>query len=309
MKNSKALAYSMIVCRSLIYGSSIFFTGALLASTDWLDVLALRFLISAVAFLVLALTKVIRINFRGKTVKVLLATAIFEPVGYFIFETLGIDGTTTTLAGILAALIPVITVLFETIFLRERTSWLQKLLLLVSIAGVTLVTVCTGNDGDGKNTLWGIGFLVLAYISGALFLVFSRKSSKQFSSVEITFFTTMVGAVVFNSINVTRHLTAGTLLTYFEPLFNTENLIGFLFLSILSSIVATMMNNYALARIQASSVSALSAIGTLTSIALGLWSGDRLAWYHIVGTVLILCGSIGVNYITQKRAEAAKAHA
>ena len=114
----------------------------------------------------------------------------------------------------------------------------------------------------------------------------------------------MVGAVVFNGINITRHLTAGTITSYFAPLLTWENLVGFLFLSLLSSIGATVMNNYAVSRIQASSVSALGGISTITTVMLGvLVNGEVLDWYHYAGIVMILCGGIGVNYITQRRLE------
>ncbi len=307
MKIQNSLAYILVICKSVIYGSSILFTGALLKSADVMDVLALRFLISALAFLALALVGVIHIDFRGKPLKILAAAAIFEPVCYFLFETIGLGQTTTSLAGIMSAVVPVVIILCETIFLKERTTTLQKLLLMLSISGVILVTVLTGNDSNQSNSVWGIAFLALAYASGALFMICSRKSSGQFSSVEITFFTTMVGALVFNGINVTRHLYSGTITSYFAPLFNLENLIGFLFLSILSSIMATIMNNYALSRIQASSVSALSGFSTITSIILGVVvNQESLFWYHYVGMVMILVGGIGVNYIAQRRLERAQ---
>ncbi len=304
MKVQNSLAYIMTVCKAMIYGSSILFTGALLKSTSVMDVLALRFLISAIAFLLLAATGVIHVNFRGKPLKILAATAIFEPVFYFLFETIGVGQTTTSLAGIMSALLPVVIILCETIFLHERTSTMQKLLLMLSISGVILVTVLTGNDSNQSNSVWGIVFLALAYASGALFMICSRKSSSKFTSAEITFFMTMVGALVFNGINVTRHLSAGTITTYFDPLLKWENLLGFLFLSILSSIIATLMNNYALSRIQASSISALGGISTITSIFLGVIVNDEtLFWYHYVGMVMILVGGIGVNYIAQRRLE------
>ena len=304
MKSGNSLAYLSAVGKSVIYGSSILFTGSLLKTTSVIDVLALRFLLSAVAFLILAATGLVHVNFHGKSLKIIAAAAIFEPVFYFLFETLGVGQTTTSLAGIMSALIPVVIILCETIFLHERTTPVQKALMLVSIAGVILVTVFTSNDSGQSNSLWGIVFLALAYISGALFMICSRKSSGQFSSVEITFFTTMVGAVVFNGINIGRHLSAGTITSYFAPLFNWENLLGFLFLSILSSIVATLMNNYALSRIQASSVSALGGFTTITSIVLGvLVNHEILYWYHYVGMVMILVGGIGVNYIAQRRSE------
>ena len=295
----------LVICKTIIYGTSILFTGNLLRTTSVMDVLALRFLISAVAFLLLAATKIVHINFRGKTIKYLLATAIFEPVLYFIFETAGLQYTATSLAGIISAMLPAMVVLFETIILKERTSLLQKLLLLVSIGGVILVSVFTNANASGESSsLFGIVLLLLAYASGALFCVFSRKSSADFSSIEITFFTTMLGAVSFNSINVVRHLAAGTISTYFAPLFDLKNLLGFLFLSILSSIIATMMNNFALSRVQASSVTALGGIGTITSVIAGvLFNHEILYWYHIVGAVMILTGAIGVNYLTQRRLE------
>lgn len=306
MKQSQTTwAYILTILKTIIYGTSILFTGNLLRSTSVMDVLSLRFLLSAIVFLLLAATKVVHVNFRGKTIKYLLATAIFEPLLYFIFETAGLQYTTTSLAGIICAMTPAMVVLFETLILKERTSLLQKLLLLLSIGGVILVSVFTNrNAGDERSSLAGIILLLAAYASGALFCVFSRKSSQNFSSMEITFFTTMLGAVSFNSINVVRHLSAGTITTYFAPLLRVENLVGFLFLSILSSIVATMMNNFALSRVQASSVCALGGIGTITSVVIGIVvNKEILFWYHIVGAIMILVGAIGVNYLTQRRLE------
>jgi len=299
------LAYVLTILKTIIYGTSILFTGTLLRTTSVMDVLSIRFLISAFAFLLLAVTKIIRINFRGKTVKYLLATAIFEPLLYFLFETAGLQYTTTSLAGIICAMTPAMVVLFETLILKERTSLPQKLLLLLSIGGVILVSIFTNRNASGeRSSLFGIILLLIAYASGALFCVFSRKSSQDFSSIEITFFTTMLGAISFNGINVVRHLSAGTITTYFAPLLQPENLTGFLFLGILSSIIATMMNNYALSRVQASSVCALGGIGTITSVVIGIVvNKEILYWYHIVGAVMILIGAIGVNYLTQRKSE------
>ncbi len=64
MKNKQPLAYLMAVGKSIIYGSSILFTGAFLnGNNSVMDVLALRFLLSAVVFLVLAAVGIVHINF------------------------------------------------------------------------------------------------------------------------------------------------------------------------------------------------------------------------------------------------------
>lgn len=303
MKGQKVLAYTCCILRSIIYGTSILFTSNLLDNIPVMHMLSLRFLISAVAFTLLRLVGIIKVNFKGKAVKLLLMTAMFEPVGYFIFEAAGIAGTTTSLAGILAASICIMVLIFESIFLKEKTTLLQKFLLVLSVCGVIIVTVFSGGN-DGKNSVLGIILLLLANVFGALYIICSRKSSTtQFTAMEVTYFMAIVGAVVFNAINLVIMTNNGTLSTYFEPLFDVRNIVAFVFLSILSSILATFMTNFAISKIQASSVSALGALSTVVTIVVGVvFKGDQIGWYHIVGTILILSGSIGINYITQKRA-------
>ena len=303
MKSQKVLAYICCVLRSVIYGTSILFTSNLLDNLHFMHMLALRFLLSALAFIFLAAVGLIKVNFKGKSLKLLCITAIFEPVMYFIFEAVGIGGTTTSLAGILAATTSIMVLIFESVFLKEKTSISQKLLLVLSVLGVVTVTLFSGGSG-GQNSILGIVFLLLANMSGALFVICSRKSSTtQFSAMEVTFFSAVVGAIAFNIINFFIMLSKGTLTTFFTPLLSVQNIIAFVFLSFLSTILATLMNNYAISKIQASSVSALGALSTVITIATGvIFKGDKIGWYHIVGTALILCGSIGINYITQKKA-------
>lgn len=303
MKGQKVLAYTCCILRSVIYGTSILFTSNLLDNIHFMHMLALRFFISAVAFTLMQLIGVIKIDFRGKPLKLLFMTALFEPVGYFILESIGIAGTTTSLAGILAATTSIMVLIFESVFLKEKTSLMQKLLLVLSVGGVVTVTVFS-SGGGGQNSILGIVFLLLANMSGALFVICSRKSSTtRFSAMEVTYFSAIVGAIVFNAINFVIMAKSGTLLTFFNPLFDVENIIAFVFLSILSTILATLMNNFAISKIQASSISALGALSTVVTIVIGvIFKGDKISWYHIIGTALILCGSVGINYLTQKRA-------
>lgn len=73
---------------------------------------------------------------------------------------------------------------------------------------------------------------------------------------------------------------------------------GFLFLSILCSVVATVMNNYALARMQVSTMSAFGGLSTLVTIAAGvLLGGEKLYLYHVIGLVLIVSRMVGVSYL------------
>ena len=301
-KSSKSVvpAYLAAVFKAIIYGTTVIFVGKLLETTDVFDVLALRFLTSACAFLLLQAFGIIKVNFKGKSLKLLAATALFEPVLYFTFETYGIKNTTVIMAGILTALAPFFTVALETIFLKEKTNAKQRLFLLVRILGVVLITVFAQNSGE--SSIAGIIFMLLAVISGSAFVVCSRGTSQNFTSTEITYFSALSGAVVFNAINIVRHLSTGTITSYFVPLMNIDNVIGIIFLGVCSSIMATGLNNYALSKVQASIISALSGLATVTTIITGvLFNNEVLYWYHIAGTILILIGIIGMSYASSKK--------
>lgn len=303
------LAIVFLLLKNVVYGSSVFFTSELSASVDVVDILALRFLMSFAVLFVLKQTKVLKINvgikdvFKNtkyhKHIKNLLAAAIFEPVLYMLFETLGITMTTGITAAVLLSLSPISSCICEEIFLKEKSTRLQKLFLLIGIVGVVYIALNTGSK-EGKDTPLGILFIVLAVVCGSLFLAFSRKSSKEFSSFEITYFSCMLGAAVFNVVNVVRHIAKGDITGYFAPYFNLENMIGFVFLAVLSTIVATSMNNYAMSKVQLSTASAFGGVSTFVTVLIGVVCGEKLYGFHIIGFLLILIRMIGVSYISIK---------
>ena len=79
----------------------------------------------------------------------------------------------------------------------------------------------------------------------------------------------------------------------------------------LSTIVATGMNNYAMSKIQLSTMAAFSGLSTLVTILVGvMFRGERLYAFHFIGLALILARMIGVSVISirrdRKRASAEK---
>ena len=305
------IVYLFAVLKNVIYGTSVFFTGELSSSVDVLDILALRFLMSFVVLFILKSLKIVKINVgvkdvlgrtdRSKYIKSLLLAALFEPVLYMLFETLGIAMTSGITAGVILSLLPVTCCIAESIILKEKTTFLQKLFLGLGIIGVAYIAINT-STGEGKDSILGIVFLLLAIISGAFFMVFSRKSSSAFKPMEITYFSCMLGAAVFNAINVVRHLIEGDILNYFTPYFNLDNMIGFVFLAVISTIVATSMNNFALSHMQVSTMSAFGGLSTLVTIAAGvMFGGEHLYTFHYIGLSLIVARMVGVSVIAIKK--------
>lgn len=302
----------LICClvRSIIYGSSVLFTGRLTESVKVLDVLALRFLMSFVVLWVLKTTKILKIKVgikellgkggRKQYVKTIILAAVFESVLYVFFETLGISLTTNIIAGVILAIGPVFSCISENLILREKSSWSKRIFLGIGILGVLYITVNT-NTSDGKSSIAGIIFILLAVISWSACSAFSRKASKAFAPIEITYVSSMLGTVVFNLVNVMRHILAGDLSNYFAPYFNVDNMVGFVFLAVFSTIIATFMGNYALKKITVSSNAAFGGISTLVTVILGVvFNNEDIYMYHIIGFALIFIRIIGVVLIDKR---------
>ena len=305
------LAYLSAVLKCIIYGSTIFFTADLTKSMDVLDLLALRFLLSFAVLWMLKATRILKIRVGIKDLfrptehtpflKNLFLAGLFEPVLYMFLETLGVSKTTNITAAVLLSLSPVSSCIVEEVLLKERSSLLQKFFLGCGIFGVLYIALQT-DTVEGKNSLLGILALVFCVLSGSLFSAFSRKSSAHFSSIEITYFSCAMGAAAFNIINVVRHLLRGDILHYFDPYFQPENRIGFLFLGIVSTIIAVTLSNFALSRIQVSTMAAFNGLSTLVTIVIGiLFAHEKLEVYHLIGMPFILLRMIGVSAISIRK--------
>ena len=317
MEENSEMNVMSVVCvilKNIIYGSSVFFTGELTDSVDVFDILALRFLMSFVTLWILKTTRIIKIeiqvrdffvkNERSPYVKSLLLGAVFEPVLYMIFETFGISMTTGITAGVILALSPIISCITEFFVLKEKSGIAHIIFIAIGIAGIVYITVNT-NTSTGENTVWGILCVFLAVVSGTFFTAFSRKSSKHFAPLEISYTSCILGTAVFNAINIARHLYMGNISSYFLPYFNIDNLIGFIFISIISSIAATGMGNYALKKMQISTAAAFGGISTLVTVGIGvLVAGETLYTYHIIGLIMIFVNIIGVTCLARKKASA-----
>lgn len=306
------LAYLFAVLKNVVYGTTVFVTGSLTESTDVMDILALRFLMSFCVMWLLKTLRVIKVDVRLTDffkkdrprypfMLALLLTGIFEPVLYMFFETMGVSMSSGITTGVILSLSPVTACICEGLILKERSTWLQKIFLGVGIVGVVYIAVMT-DTSDGKDSLLGIVFLICAVATGSLYTSFSRKSSKHFNAMEVTYISAMLGAVVFNAINVVRHLIVGDILTYFKPFLDGENLVAFFYLAVVSTIVATGMNNFALGRMQPSTMAAFGGLSTIVTIMVGvIFGGEQLYYFHFIGLPLILIRMIGVSWISIRK--------
>ncbi len=300
MKNSKYLPYLAGVFVSTIFGMSFMFTKQALDSFGTFHLLAFRFSLAASVLSLLAILGVIKIQLKNKPIKELMLLCLFQPLSYFIFETFGVKLTSSSQAGMMIALIPVVVTLMAVVFLKESPNKMQSSFIAVSVLGVLFIIALSG-DLRSEGSLAGIAILMGAVLSGATFNILSRRLSVHFKPVEITFIMMWVGALSFNIIAVIDSMIHGTLGSYFSGFGSWQAVSAILYLGGLSSICAFFMLNYMLSKLPASSSAVFSNLTTVISIIAGVFvRHEPFHWYQLVGGCMIILGVWGTNFFGLK---------
>ncbi|WP_129600824.1 DMT family transporter [Anaerophilus nitritogenes] len=300
MKDNKILPIIAGLVTSCIFGFSFLFTKEALDTIDPFDLLGFRFITAALALIFLRCIGIIKIDYKGKNIKALLILALFQPSFYFIFETLGIQKTTTSEAGVMMALIPIVVTCLAALFLKEIPSKAQMLSICISVLGVIVVVLMKSTDEKGS--FIGVFLLLCGVLCASILNILSRKLSISFKPVEITFFMMCTGAIFFGGISFASHLLKGNLGNIFVPLKETKVWIAIFYLGILSSVVAFFLTNYNLSKLEASRAVIFSNLITVVSIVAGvLIRKEPFGIYQIIGTCMILIGVGGTNYYGEKK--------
>lgn len=294
-KKTKVLPYLTAFISSIIFGLSFLFTKRALVVANPISIMAFRFLIAFVIMTALIILKVIKVNYRNKPLGWLIALALFEPVIYFIFETYGLQYTASSLGGLMISIIPIAVTILGAYFLDEKPTVKQVIFIIVSVSGVALIGFM-GSSGETGTSPLGIFLMLGAVMSAALFSIISRKISRQFNAIEITYFMMIVGAISFNFLSITSHIIKKDMSSYFKPLTNVTFITSIIYLGILSSIVAYFLINYSLSKLQVSKTTVFSNISTIVSILAGIiFLKESFHLYHVIGSTLILLGVWGTS--------------
>ncbi|MGG1556089.1 DMT family transporter [Paenibacillus ferrarius] len=307
--HGRKLAYSFAVLNATIIGFSFLFAKIALDYASPLDTLTLRF---AASFAVMSIPVAfgwVKLHYRGKPLRKVLLLAAMYPLGFFTLQAYGLKHATSAEAGILYAFTPIATMVLASLFLKETTTVLQKLSVLLSVAGVVFIFAMKGGGIDLSN-LMGIGLLLLTCLAFAGYSVMARSLASQFSPAEITYLMLGTGFVAFSIVSLTTHAAAGTIYLLFQPLASSVFVASILFLGVISSLVTALTSNYVLSILPASRMSVFSNLSTIVSIGAGaIFLGEHITAAAIIGSILIICGVVGANRQGQRQGKRTRASA
>ncbi|WP_097015845.1 DMT family transporter [Anaerocolumna aminovalerica] len=301
MKNSNSTkAYLAAILYALIIGLSFLFTKIALTVTNPMNILAHRFTISFIAASIPVLLGWIKLNIRGKDILSILPLALFYPALFFAFQAFGLVYISSSEAGIIQATVPVFTMILAAVFLKESMSFLQMISLMLSVCGVIYIFLMKGIDLKSAS-FTGIILIILSALSSACYSVITRKVSKKYRLMDLTYIMIVIGFLSFNTISLADYIIKGTLVNYFKPFTEPLFLISILYLGILSSLITSLLTNYALSKMDATKMSVFSNLSTLITMLAGvIFLHEELKTYHIFGAIMIIIGVIGTNFFGKK---------
>ena len=299
--NEKTKAYLAALSFSTIIGFSFLFTKVALGFASPLTNLAHRYTVAALVLFILQQTKVIQVKLTKEDILSILPMSLFYPLLFFMFQSFALQYISSSEAGILQALVPIITLILASVFLKEKTTFIQKFFLCLSVAGVIYIFLSKGANLGVETGILGFMLMLGSVFSNAINNILSKYKGGQYRAIDLTVVVILVGFLVFNSLSLVTHFLSGNLMSYFEPLGHLSYLISILYLGILASIVTASLSIYAIVRLGASIVSVFGNLGTVLTIVAGsVFLHEPIYAYHIIGASLIIGGILGMNMFNSK---------
>ena len=281
-----AIIASIAYCT--IYGFSFMASRIGLMNTSADMLLAIRFTCAMLVMLLLVATGRFRIALRGKPVGKFLIMGLCQPVIYFIAETAGIQYTNSSFAGIMISLIPVVTAMLAAIFLHERLSLKILGWILCSVVGVFIIS--TVQTSSGSIRFKGVIYLLIAVAAAAVFYLISRSIMDSFTPFERTFIMMVMGFVYFTGQAIIKN--GQDFLSLFKAgITDTGVMLPILYLSVVSSVGAFFLQNYAISILDVATATVFENIIPIISVVAGVFFlGEPFSVIQLVGIVLILLG-------------------
>ncbi|WP_346889603.1 DMT family transporter [Clostridium sp. UBA1056] len=294
MKKTK-MAYLSAIANALIVGLSFIFMKNSLIYTDPLNILAHRFTVSFITISIPILLGWIKLNIGLEDIKKILPLSIFYPTLFFAFQSFGLSYISSSEAGIIHATIPIITLILATFVLKEKTTLLEKISVFLSVGGVAYIFLMKGINFKSSSFI-GIVLIFLSAVSSSSYNISAKKIVQKYKFIDVTYVMIFIGFISFNALSIVDRLYKGNLKTYFSAFSSHDFLISILYLGILSSVVTSLLSNYALSIISAPKMSVFNNLSTLVTVVAGvLLLNESLYYYHIIGIVSIIIGVLGTN--------------
>lgn len=301
-KTNQMKAYSAAIFFSVLVGFSFLGIKTCVPLANSLQILVHRYNFAFLALMLLILFRIAKIDLRGKPKRNLFLTAGFY-IGFMILQVIGLCFSTSIEGSIIFAIVPILAQIIAAVFLGEKATLRQNLFVCLTVA--SLIIMILAGSTDVRFHIGGIILLLLSSVSMAASNVFMRYVRSQYKPIEISAAIIVGGCTIFNLAFLVYGSFTGSLDTYFDPFRHKEFILAVAYLGIGCILISAQMISYLLSKMAAVKATIFGNVSTAISIVAGaLVLGEPLHWYHIVCTLLIVTGVVGLSFSGEKKEEA-----
>ncbi len=194
------MKYFLLVTVGFIWGSQYVLNEIVLESFTPLGLTALRmffgFLSLSFFILVIPSERKKQLNLNPSLLKLLLIVGVTEAALPFTFIAYGQTQLSSSMAAIILGIIPMITILLHSFFLKTHKIKKTEVLGML-LAFVGLIVLLNPSSDSLKGTLLGYGALLIAASSFALSFIFMDKIPRELSALHVSRFILMVYSLPF----------------------------------------------------------------------------------------------------------------
>lgn len=199
---------------------------------------------------------------------------------------LGLNFTNAINSAVISSAVPIFTLAFAYIFLKEKLT--SKLIIanIISFIGILAVIGLPIFENNFRSTLGNI-FLIFATFAWIIHEISSKKLLKKYDALTVTFYTTLIGAIIFIP-GLLFDLISDT--SWISNI-KTDGILGLIYGIIFSSILAYFFWNKGLSKLKTSEASFFFYLNPISAVFFSvIILGEKLTIPLLLGMSLIIIG-------------------
>jgi len=276
--------YLAIFISTLFWGFSFIWTKIVLSYLGPITTILFRLIISTfLLYLVSSFLKKIQ-KITPSDWKTIFLLALFQPFLYFIGENIGLTYTSSTVAAVIIATIPLFSPIASYLFLKERISLMNLLGILISIVGVFLVIIKP--DLSFSVSPIGIMLLLLAVFSAIAYSIVLVRLAGKYNVYTLVTYQNAIGVLFFIPIFFTFEYH-----NFLSVTFSWDYVVPLLELAVFASSLAFLFFTYGIQNLGVVRANTLAnIIPVFTAVFAYFFIGERLNFFNSLGIAVVIFG-------------------
>lgn len=195
MKKLHVPDYFYALAAMVFWGLSFIWTSLLLKYYQPITIIFFRLILSAsFLFLIILLFRINR-KIDRKDIPLVLLSAVFNPFFYFLGENYGLKYSSSTIASVIIATIPLFSPIVAYLFAREKLGLMTFTGIVISFGGIVIMLLHKGYILE--TGYLGILFLFGAVLASLFYSALLRKLVLKYSAVTLIAWQNLAGIFLF----------------------------------------------------------------------------------------------------------------